>query len=112
MAHSLELFYKEDCPYCHKVMDFMEENGIRIEMNDVIANPHARERLISVGGKPQVPCLFIDGKPLYESLDIIDFLAKEFNVHRNETLASVNARTDNAIKVESSGACDIDGTCH
>ncbi|MBS4843870.1 MAG: glutathione S-transferase domain-containing protein, partial [Collinsella sp.] len=27
--------------------------------------------LIAVGGKRQVPCLFIDGKPLYESSDII-----------------------------------------
>lgn len=24
-----------------------------------------------MGGKRQVPCLFIDGKPLYESSDII-----------------------------------------
>ena len=30
--------------------------------------------LIEHGGKEQVPCLFIDGKPLYESLDIIAWL--------------------------------------
>ncbi|MBE6736814.1 MAG: NrdH-redoxin, partial [Ruminococcaceae bacterium] len=33
-----------------------------------------RRRLIEVGGYEQVPCLFIDGKPMYESLDIIDWL--------------------------------------
>ena len=33
-----------------------------------------RRYLIENGGKEQVPCLFIDGKPLYESLDIIDWL--------------------------------------
>ena len=30
--------------------------------------------LIRVGGKQQVPCLFIDGKPMYESLDIVEWL--------------------------------------
>ena len=34
----------------------------------------AAKELIQVGGKQQVPCLFIDGKPLYESLDIIRWL--------------------------------------
>ena len=29
---------------------------------------------VKVGGKRQVACLFIDGKPLYESLDIIKWL--------------------------------------
>ena len=33
-----------------------------------------RERLIRDGGKLQVPCLFIDGKPLYESDDIVAWL--------------------------------------
>ena len=30
--------------------------------------------IVERGGKFQAPCLFIDGKPLYESLDIIDWL--------------------------------------
>ena len=33
-----------------------------------------RLELIRVGGKQQVPCLFIDGKPMYESLDIVEWL--------------------------------------
>ena len=32
------------------------------------------QTLMEVGGKRQVPCLFIDGAPLYESSDIIDWL--------------------------------------
>ena len=39
-----------------------------------------RKTLIEVGGMEQVPCLFIDGKPLYESLDIIAWL----NAHPQE----------------------------
>ena len=36
--------------------------------------PATAEKLLSVGGKMQVPCLFIDGEPLYESMDIIKWL--------------------------------------
>jgi glutaredoxin len=32
------------------------------------------QRLVEVGGKKQIPCLFIDGKPLYESKDIVAWL--------------------------------------
>ena len=33
---------------------------------------------MSAGGKVQVPCLFIDGKAMYESDDIIAYLGKAF----------------------------------
>lgn len=41
---------------------------------DIVQDPEAAKELVQVGGKQQVPCLFIDGKPLYESLDIISWL--------------------------------------
>ena len=67
----LELFMKPTCPYCIKVMSFMDENGIAIPLRDIEADEDAAKTLVAVGGKRQVPCLFIDGKPLYESSDII-----------------------------------------
>ena len=33
-----------------------------------------KQRLIKDGGKMQVPCLFIDGRPMYESDDIAKWL--------------------------------------
>ena len=45
-----------------------------MELHDIHKNEADRQRLIEAGGKEQVPCLFIDGKPMYESLDIIDWL--------------------------------------
>ena len=74
MAHELELFMKPTCPYCIKVMNFMSENNITIPLRDIVADESAEETLIAIGGKRQVPCLFIDGKPLYESGDIIEWL--------------------------------------
>lgn len=74
MTHELKLFMKPTCPYCIKVMNFMSENNITIPLRDIVADESAAETLIAIGGKRQVPCLFIDGKPLYESGDIIEWL--------------------------------------
>ena len=74
MTHELELFMKPTCPSCIKVMNFMSENNITIPLRDIVADESAAETLIAIGGKRQVPCLFIDGKPLYESGDIIEWL--------------------------------------
>lgn len=70
----LELYMKPTCPYCTKVMSFMDNNGIAIPLRDIEADEGAAKTLVAVGGKRQVPCLFIDGQPLYESDDIIAWL--------------------------------------
>ncbi len=67
----LTLYYKSTCPYCQKVMNFMKQNNISVPLKDRDASPKNREELIKIGGKPQVPCLVIDGKALYESDEII-----------------------------------------
>ena len=75
-THELELFIIPSCPYCKKVMRYMDVHTIEIPLSDITSNPEAAEKLIEVGGKRQVPCLFIDGKPLYESDDIVAWLNK------------------------------------
>lgn len=71
MAYTL--YYKKTCPYCQKVLSFMKENDIEMPLVDILEGSNADE-LIKIGGKRQVPCLIIDGKPLYESGDIIEYL--------------------------------------
>lgn len=75
MDKHLELYHMPSCPYCLKVRRYMDEHGIEIPLRDITADAAARDQLESVGGKVQVPCLFIDGTPLYESDDIIAYLA-------------------------------------
>ncbi len=71
-----ELYKKDTCPYCRKVMKYITDSGRDdIEMKDIVEDDENRKRLIEVGGKQQVPCLFIDGRPLYESGDIIAWLS-------------------------------------
>lgn len=73
-ARNLELYFMPTCPYCHKVIDWLDEHGITLSMRDITTDADAARTLEEVGGKRQVPCLFIDGKPLYESSDIIEWL--------------------------------------
>ena len=72
---TLELYKKDTCPYCQRVMKYINESGRSdIIYRDILQDPEAERTLVTVGGKKQVPCLFIDGTPMYESLDIIKWL--------------------------------------
>ena len=72
---TLELFKKDSCPYCQRVMRYIDSAGRKdVVYRDILESAANAKRLVEVGGKRQVPCLFIDGSPLYESLDIIDWL--------------------------------------
>ena len=73
-AHDFQLYVTMTCPYCARVRRYMAEAGIEIPLHDIQADEEAYQTLKRVGGKTQVPCLFIDGEPMYESLDIIAWL--------------------------------------
>ena len=65
------LYHRTMCPYCRKVRDYLNSHSISIPMKELGENPAHKQELSEIGGKGQVPCLAIDGKPLYESDDII-----------------------------------------
>ena len=73
---SLTLYHSAECPYCARVRGHLAEEGITVPMKDIHATPAHRDELIKIGGKAQVPCLVIDGKALYESLNIIAWFKK------------------------------------
>ena len=66
------------CPYCGKVRNFLKSKNISIAMKNTRENPAHLEELVKIGGKPQVPCLVIDGRALYESDEIIEWLSEHF----------------------------------
>ena len=80
MSDSLELYYYPECPYCQIVLRAIDELDIAdaLTLKNIHTNEEARQTLVRVGGKQQVPCLFIDGNPLYESADIAEWLRKKF----------------------------------
>jgi len=75
----LELFVLETCPYCKKVMEYMNANSIKYEVRDV-TNHKNFETLMTKGGHDQVPFLLDEEKNLvlYDSDAIITFLKDAF----------------------------------
>ena len=71
----LELFVLETCPYCKKVIDFLDKENMKYRKID-ITNKESEDSLIQIGGKRQVPFL-VDSErniQMYESDDIVEYL--------------------------------------
>lgn len=70
-----DLYISETCPYCRKVMNYLDENNIKYYKKDVSESENLN-MLIKLGGKAQVP--FLDDKEndvsMYESDDIINYV--------------------------------------
>ena len=71
----LKLFELESCPYCQKVMDFLDKEHMEYEKID-ITDKESESALIRMGGKRQVPFLVDSDRniQMYESNDIIEYL--------------------------------------
>ncbi len=70
----LVLYKFDSCPYCRRVLRALEDLDIQVEMADTRLDRKKGTELFELTGRTQVPCLFIDGKPLFESADIVDWL--------------------------------------
>ena len=115
MATAYELYIMKSCPFCRKVIRFMYQHNIDLPLRDINEDPEARATLERVGGEVQVPCLFIDGKPLYESDDIIAYLEKAFVVDAPRKLVvkdhAIRYRSENgAVLAEVTFPADGEGT--
>ena len=71
----MELYVRQGCPYCVKVLDAANRLGVQLTLHDIADSAVAQE-LIARGGKQQVPYLVDSarGVELYESNDIIAHL--------------------------------------
>ncbi|MBS0650209.1 MAG: glutathione S-transferase N-terminal domain-containing protein [Verrucomicrobia bacterium] len=72
----LVFYYSPYCGYSQKVISYLKQIHKTVPMKNVINNREAKEELRKFGGIMQVPCLLIDGKPLYESDLIIQWLSE------------------------------------
>ncbi len=75
----LVLYHFENCAYCKIVNNYIQKNEIDVKLKDIYQDPEASEELLKIGGKKQVPCLFVDNKPIYESHQIIQWLKNNLN---------------------------------
>jgi len=75
----INLYYLTTCPYCKKVIDFLNEKNIEYKLLDINEEEHFN-KLLKIGKKRQVPFI-VDtntGMVMYESNDIIKYLTKEY----------------------------------
>ena len=73
----MELFIYETCPFCLKVRDAMKGMGYKEGEDITLVDAHQeenKERLLTLGGKTQVPFLVDGDTTMYESDDIIEYL--------------------------------------
>ena len=66
----LVLYKFDSCPYCVRVMVKAKALGLELEMRDTRRDRAHHEEMVKRTGRTQVPLLFIDGQPLWESADI------------------------------------------
>ena len=73
----LDLYVSQYCPYCKKVMNYLQGNDVDFNMLDV-ADSENFDKLVKLGGKDQVPFLNDTENDvlMYESDDIIDYISK------------------------------------
>lgn len=73
-AVELELYKFDSCPFCKRVFRVLDTLDVTVAYHDTRQDPAARQRLMALTGRTQVPCLVIDGKPMLESATIVAWL--------------------------------------
>lgn len=74
----LVLYKYDSCFYCRRVFQAIERLGVQVEYRDVRDDPAWRADLRERTGRSQVPCLLVDGEPMFESRDIVAWLEERF----------------------------------
>lgn len=75
-----KLYAATCCPYCKKVIDFMEKEGIdKVDVLFVDKDDDAKKALLEGSGGKQVPCLNFGDEWMLESDDIIAYMKENLN---------------------------------
>lgn len=72
---SIGLYYSPRCPYSRKVLSYIREKKLAIPLHNVLTDPEAKEQLKLIGGYAIVPCLVVNQTAIYNSGEIIAWLA-------------------------------------
>jgi glutathione S-transferase len=80
VVRSIALYYSPRCPYCQKVLKYIQDRHLSVPLKNILVDPQAKQELKTKGGLMIVPCLIVNGEAIYDSAVIIDWLSK----HQNE----------------------------
>lgn len=62
MARKVKIFTTPTCPWCDRVKDFLEGNGVEFDEVDVSSDHKALAEMVEKSGQMGVPVIDIDGK--------------------------------------------------
>lgn len=79
MKH-LALYYYDSCPFCVMVLNTINKLNLKVEMRNILEDESHLQKLVSDTGRRTVPCLYIDGKPMHESMEIMAWLEGQASV--------------------------------
>lgn len=81
----MQLYHRWHCPYSSRVRETIQRFrlGGQVEMKELDEVKGAEQELQDLTGRTQTPCLVVDGKPMLESVKIVNWLEKQFR-GRNE----------------------------
>ena len=76
----IELYQKENCPYCKKVREKLNELELDFICRISKTGTKQRDIMMKLGGQAQVPFLVDQekGVMMYESGDIVEYLEKNY----------------------------------
>jgi len=76
----IELYMRDGCPFCQKVIESARELGLKEDGDftviDAAQGTPGREVVLARGGKPMVPFMIDGDISMYESGDIIEYLTR------------------------------------
>tara|TARA_B100000315_G_C14016785_1_gene337016 strand:+ start:269 stop:502 length:234 start_codon:yes stop_codon:yes gene_type:complete len=74
----LILYNLPGCPYCKRVIDFLDKKGLKYDIKDVPPNKQDRTEVIEISGQTDVPVL-VDGDKIIDDDDnIIPYLEENY----------------------------------
>jgi glutaredoxin 3 len=82
------LYYSPGCPYSRDVLWHLDQINKQVPSVNVVGNPEGKAELQRVGGRLQVPCLVVDGFPIYNSAVIMQWLTDHENELENKRVAT------------------------
>ncbi len=66
------LYVKPGCPWCVQALEFFAEQGVQLDVRDVVADMHQMRQLVSLTGQSKCPSL------RYGDFIVADFSVEEF----------------------------------
>ncbi|HET7755584.1 MAG TPA: glutaredoxin 3 [Anaeromyxobacteraceae bacterium] len=82
----VEIYSKQQCPYCVRAKGLLTRKGVAYEEIDVENDDAKRAWLVEVTGQRTVPQVFVNGRPLggFTDIDALDKAGKLDPILRGE----------------------------